>query len=115
MTALADNTWEPHLHAVQETIRVVGQGANAEESLATLRTLQAELEDCLRLVETQRDLLAQQRPGNGSAEDSEEGCVAHTEQGRTNEEMARAFDAISRPVAQESVPLSIDPDDYPLF
>jgi hypothetical protein len=39
----------------------------------------------------------------------------HTKQGRSIGEMARAFDALGRPLQQESAPLPIDPDEYPLF
>ncbi len=116
MTGFPENAWNTHLQAVQETIRVVGQGTNADESLSQLSNQQAELEDCLRLVKTQRELLAHQRGDNGHGKETEGRCLAaHTAQGRTIAEMARAHNPLSRPVLQESLPLSIDPDDSPLF
>jgi len=41
--------------------------------------------------------------------------AAHTDQARSVAEMARAFDALGQPLPQASVPLAVDPDDYPLY
>ncbi len=41
--------------------------------------------------------------------------VADTDQAATVEQMAQAWEAITKPIRQENVPLAVDPDDYPLF
>ena len=44
-----------------------------------------------------------------------EPVAADTDRAYTVEQMARAWAAIGRPITEDDVPLSVDPDDYPLF
>lgn len=44
-----------------------------------------------------------------------ESVVPDTNRVYTVEQMAKAWNAIGRPISEDDVPLSIDPDDYPLF
>jgi hypothetical protein len=44
-----------------------------------------------------------------------EPVVPDTGQAYTVQQMAQAWKAIGRPVTEDDVPLSVDPDDYPLF
>lgn len=57
--------------------------------------------------------------GAGTSEDgvseTREPVVPDTEHTYTVEQMARAWGAIGRPVTEDDVPLSVEPDDYPLF
>jgi hypothetical protein len=41
--------------------------------------------------------------------------IADTNQPRTMQQMAQAWNAITRPIPDADIPLSVDPDDYPLF
>ena len=41
--------------------------------------------------------------------------VADTDQPFSVQQMAQAWKAISKPIPEDDVPLSVDPDDYPLF
>jgi hypothetical protein len=44
-----------------------------------------------------------------------EPVVPDTDQAYTVQEMARAWQAIGKPVPEDDAALSVDPDDYPLF
>src|SRR5260370_84752 len=44
-----------------------------------------------------------------------EPLVADTDHAYTIEQMAQAFRAVGRPITEDDVELSVDPDDYPLF
>jgi hypothetical protein len=44
-----------------------------------------------------------------------EPIVPDTDHSYTMQQMARAWEAVSQPVAEEDARLSVDPDDYPLF
>jgi hypothetical protein len=61
-------------------------------------------------------------PAEGEADTPEEQVsetwepvVPDTGQAYTVQQMAQAWKAIGRPVTEDDVPLSVDPDDYPLF
>jgi hypothetical protein len=54
---------------------------------------------------------ALQRAGAGE----QRALIAHTNQPLSTAEMAQALDKVSRPTAEESVPLGFNPDDLPLF
>lgn len=41
--------------------------------------------------------------------------VADTDQPRTMQQMAQAWKAVAKPIPEDNVSLSVDPDDYPLF
>ncbi len=41
--------------------------------------------------------------------------VADSDQPRTMQQMAQAWKAITSPIPDAGIPLSVDPDDYPLF
>ena len=41
--------------------------------------------------------------------------VADTDQPSTVPQMAQAWQAFTEPIRDEDTPLSVDPDDYPLF
>jgi hypothetical protein len=41
--------------------------------------------------------------------------VANTAEPHTVQQMAQAWNAVARPIPANDVPLSVDPDDYPLF
>jgi hypothetical protein len=47
--------------------------------------------------------------------DSGEPVLADTDQPHPMQQMAHAWKAITKPMPPEDVPLSVDPDDYPLF
>jgi hypothetical protein len=41
--------------------------------------------------------------------------VADTDQPRTMQQMAQAWKAVSEPITDDDLSVSVDPDDYPLF
>ena len=41
--------------------------------------------------------------------------VADTDQPRTLQQMAQAWKTVAKPIPADDIPLSVDPDDYPLF
>ena len=41
--------------------------------------------------------------------------LADTDQPQTMQQMAQAWKAGTKPIPENDVPLSVDPDDYPLF
>ncbi len=41
--------------------------------------------------------------------------VADTDQPYTMEQMSQAWKALTKPIPEEGIALSVDPDDYPLF
>jgi hypothetical protein len=54
-------------------------------------------------------------PTEDSASETWESVVPDTDYSCTAQQMARAWRAITRPLPEDDVPLSVDPDDYPLF
>ena len=56
-------------------------------------------------------------PVEASREKVESGgpVVADTDQLRTMQQMAQAWKAVAKPIPEDAISLSVDPDDYPLF
>ncbi len=81
---------------------------DAAEALRTLAGIRQQLKQCVRLTEERMAALNRGRQDR-------ESVVADTDQPRTVEGLARAFDGIGQRVADEDASLSTDPDDYPLF
>ncbi len=48
-------------------------------------------------------------------EESRGAVVADTDQPRTMHQMAQAWRAVAKPIPEDYIPPSVDPDDYPLF
>ena len=40
---------------------------------------------------------------------------ADTDQPYTMQQMAQAWKAVTKPIPEDDIPVSVDPDDYPLF
>lgn len=41
--------------------------------------------------------------------------IADTDQPRTMQQMAQTWKAVAKAIPEDDIPLSVDPDDYPLF
>ncbi len=63
------------------------------------------------LYEILRSLLEREEP----EAESWQPIVPDTDGAYTVQQMARAWKAIGRQVVEDEIPLSVDPDDYPLF
>jgi hypothetical protein len=96
------------MDAVREAIEAVSGRLDAAEALHALAGIRQQLEECVRLTEERMAALSRGRRDR-------EPVVPDTNQPRTAEGLARAFDGIGQRVADEDASLSTDPDDYPLF
>lgn len=69
------------------------------------------------LVQLKRTDRAEDEEGPPEERVSEtwEPIVPDTDRPCTVQEMARAWEALGKPITTDDVPLSVDPDDYPLF
>jgi hypothetical protein len=101
-------SYEKDLGAVRDAIDAASGRLNAAEALKALAGIRQQLEQCIRLTEERMAALTW-KPQDREA------VVADTDQPRTVEGLARAFEAIGRGTIGEDAALSTDPDDYPLF
>ncbi len=97
------------LELTDQQVQVIAQGHPVEVtdpmSQRALVVVPRELFDSVRtLLERENTVAAISEP-----------VVADTDRAYSVHQMAQAWQAISSPLTADDVPLSVDPDDYPLF
>jgi hypothetical protein len=108
---MSESTTFPHdanLDAVREAIEAASGRLDTAEALKALAGIRRQLEQCVRLTEERMTALRRGRQDH-------EPVAPDTDQPRTVQGLARAFDGIGQQAAVGDASLSSDPDDYPLF
>ncbi len=97
------------LELTDQQVQVIAQGHPVEVidpmSKHALVVVPRELFDSVRCLLKKEDLIAI----------SSESVIPDADRAYSVHQMARAWQAISSPITEDEVPLSVDPDDYPLF
>ncbi len=97
------------LELTDQQVQVIAQGHPVEVidpmSKRALVVVPRELYDLVRFLLEKED---------GAAAVSKS-VIPDTDRAYSVHQMARAWQAISSPITEDEVPLSVDPDDYPLF